>query len=254
MDLEEDASVFADLLNSNNYLSINISLIQRVGSLSAAVYLSELLNILKKAKLKGKMVDGNYVKVDRRFISSRTLITPEAQREIDESLGKLDLIEVSEKSKDVISVNSLGIVSLIALDSDECDKETLAALKATFKAKTQAEGNAFKVKAVSKALKRTVVTGNTYIRSLMNAWIDALLERTALTKEDVRAFQDKVLTYSSDVNVVKEVLEIAISNRYAYGDVAIAEYEKSRKNATTSVRVTSQRKATAEDLEKGVLF
>lgn len=246
--------MFADLLNSNNYLSINISLIQRVGSLPAAVYLSELLNILKKAKLKGKMVDGSFVKVDRKFISSRTLITPDAQREIDESLSKLDLIEVSPGSKDVISVNSLGIVSLIALDSDECDKETLSALKSTFRAKTQAEGESFKRKAVAKALKRSVVTGNTYIRSLMNAWIDALLDKTALTKDDVKAFQDRVLTYSSDVNVVKEVLEIAISNRYAYGDIAIAEYEKARKKATTSVRVTAQRKATAEDLEKGVLF
>lgn len=246
--------MYVDLLNSNNYLSINISLIQKVG-LNEAVYLSELLNILKKAMKKNKLIEGNYVKVDRRFISSRTTLSPDKQREIDAKLIGLDLLASHPTMKDVVSVNSLGIVSLISLDESELEKDALDAMTRAFRAKTDSESNHLKGKAIAKRLKQAVITPNAYLRSLMNAWIDAILENSSLTKDAISDFQKTVFGYSSDVNVVKEVLSVAIRNRYAYADAAIDAYEKgsSRKNVG-AVRVTAQRKATKDDLDKGVMF
>lgn len=244
--------MYVDLVNSNNYLSINISLIQSVG-LNAAVYISELMNIWKKASIKGKLVEGNYVKVDRRFISKRTTLTPDTQREIDVNLQKLKLISIHPTLRDRISVNDLGVVALISTADEECEKESLVAMREAFKSHVGSESSVIKGKAIAKKLKQSVTTGNTLLRARMNAWIDAMQEKTALTKETVIAFQEVVLKYSTDVDVVKEIIDIAVRNHYAYGDLAIQDYEKAKKDVR-GIRVTAQRRATANDLEKGVVF
>lgn len=244
--------MYVDLVNSNNYLSINISLIQSVG-LNAAVYISELMNILKKAVIKGKLLDGSYVKVDRRFISRRTTLTPDTQREIDANLQRLDLLVIHPTLKDAVSVNSLGIVALISTADEECEKESLAAMREAFKSRVGSESSVIKGRAIAKKLKQSITTGNTFLRSRLNAWVDAMQEKTALTKETVVAFQETVLKYSTDVDVVKELIDIAVRNHYAYGELAIQDYEKAKKDVR-GLRVTRQRRATVDDLEKGVVF
>lgn len=241
--------MYVDLLNSNNYLSINISLIQKVG-LNEAVYISELLNILKKAMKKNKLIEGNYVKVDRKFIASRTTLSPDKQRELDSKLIGLDLMAAHPNMKDVVSINSLGIVSLISLDENEVEKDAMD----MFRAKTHSESNHLKGKAIAKRLKQSVITPNAYLRSLMNAWIDTIMENSSLTKDAIADFQGKVFGYSSDVNVVKEILSLAIQGRYAYGEAAIDAYEKAAKKNVGAVRVTTQRKATKDDVNTEVMF
>ena len=60
-----------DLLNSYNYLMVNMSAIHIFG-LNTAVYCAELLNISKKAYKKKKLIDGVYFEVDRKFIREQT--------------------------------------------------------------------------------------------------------------------------------------------------------------------------------------
>lgn len=245
--------MYVDLVNGDNYLSINISLANMIG-LTEAVYVSELLSILKKAIRKNKLIDGNYVKIDRKFVKSRTTLSPDTQREIDAKLAGLDLLAIHPTMKDVVSVNSLGIVSLISLDEEDIEKDTLDAMTRVFRTKTGSESNHLKGRAIAKSLKRAVCTANPYLRSLMNAWIDKLLESTALTKAAVNDFQDKVFRYSSDVNVVRDIINLAIENKFAYAEAAIDAYGKQAKKDVGAIRVTTQRRATRDDLEKGVLF
>lgn len=245
--------MYVDLLNSNNYITINISLISIMG-LKEAVYVSELLNILKKAMIKNKMIEDVYVKVNRKFISDRTTISQNEQREIDTKLNSMDLLTIHNNEKDIISLNVTGIASLIAFNGDKCEKDTLSAIENNFKSSTKSEMDKVKAKAIAKQLKNHINIDNKNIKHHLRMWIDSVIKTNIVTIEIVNEFQKAVKLYSLDEEEVIKVIDIATANSYIYAELAIKKYEEEIKKNLNSVRVTDQKKATKDDLMEGVEF
>ena len=90
-----------DLLNSANYLMVNMEAI-RIFGLNTAVYCSELLNIYKKAVVKNKLYNGTYFKIDREYIKKQTSLEIEDQLKCDINLRKVNIIIPDEENPDII--------------------------------------------------------------------------------------------------------------------------------------------------------
>ena len=67
-----------DVFDNDNSISVNYRTIQIFG-LPTAVYLTELINIYKKATRKNKLVEDGYFKVDRKYVNNVLCLTPEEQ-------------------------------------------------------------------------------------------------------------------------------------------------------------------------------
>ena len=76
-----------DVFDNDNSISVNYRTIQIFG-LPTAVYLTELINIYKKATRKSKLVNEDYFKVDRKYINNILSLTPEEQIVCDLNLIK----------------------------------------------------------------------------------------------------------------------------------------------------------------------
>ena len=71
-----------DLLSSDMYVSYNVQIANKIG-LEEAIYISELININRKAIQKNKIEDG-YFNIDRKYITNRTTFKLEKQIEFME--------------------------------------------------------------------------------------------------------------------------------------------------------------------------
>jgi len=238
--------MFIDLLNSNNYISVNLSLIKLIG-LEEAVYVSELLNIVKKAKMKDKLVNGNYIKVDRKYITNRTTLSSEKQYEIDSKLKSLNLLGILEDDKNCIGIDGAGLVALIASDDEDKEKSDLSLITEAFKKKTNDEMRDITRIAIAKALKKHIKAPSPKIKTALYNWVDSI---SGLNKEDVLTFQEKVLKYKEETTILR-IINIAIKNKYNSADLAIRKYEE---EVDRLPRNTIQVRATKEEFEKGEIF
>lgn len=104
-----------DLLNSANYLMVNIDAIQIFG-LNTAVYCSELLNIYKKAVVKKKLIDEVYFKVDRDYIKKQTSLSIEDQIKCDLNLIKVNIIKAKKDNPDIILFDVETFASILSCE------------------------------------------------------------------------------------------------------------------------------------------
>ena len=93
--------MLCDFLSMDNYVSFNSQLASIIG-LHSAIYVSELINITRKATLKNKLTDNKYITVDREYITNRTTITLDEQYEIDKKLNKVGLVDLSDNPFETI--------------------------------------------------------------------------------------------------------------------------------------------------------
>lgn len=104
-----------NLISSDNYISVNISIINILG-LKHAVYISEILSIYNKAQRKNAIED-NYFCIDRDYIQKRTSITKDSQKKIDEELKLLGILEV--KDDNIIKFNIDTLTKTINKNEDK---------------------------------------------------------------------------------------------------------------------------------------
>ena len=102
-----------DLLNSANYIMVNIDAIHILG-LNTAVYCSELLNIYKKAVIKKKIYNEKYFKIDRDYIEKHSSISVEDQLKCDANLGKAGIIKADNQDPDLIFFDVEIYASILA--------------------------------------------------------------------------------------------------------------------------------------------
>lgn len=212
-----------DLLSTDMYVSYNVKLAQ-VLDLQSAIYISELININRKAIEKNKLKDG-FFKIDRNYIESRTTLKREDQKNIDKNLKSIKLLEIGE-TLDLLKVNMDTLTGLL-LGKKEIVAEVVQPTK---------RGRPSKQEIVIRALKGNIETSNEELKIAYENWIDAVCAKQGwMTKIHVIEGEKALNNYNKekDLDVALEILKIATLGGYRDIEWAIRDYEKKNKNISS---------------------
>lgn len=210
--------MLVDLLSPSNYGSYNIYVAQAIG-LSAAVYLSELMNINSKAIRKNKMQDDSFI-VDRAYLTQRTTLSEKEQKTIEESLLKLGILEKGDNTDNKISIN-VSMLTTLLMDTNEKLLTDISKIQAS-------TSKATKGQKIVENLKTNIVCTNTELHKAYEEWIDAVYSKESwMSKKAVIAAQQVVDDFSQhNLDVALKVLEIATINGYRDVSWAVNTYKK----------------------------
>ena len=105
--------MLTELFSTNNYVSFNIKVAEVLG-LHTAIYVSELININNKALHKNKINEAGYFKVDRKYITSRTTLQPDEQKQIEDKLVEIQTLQIDPNDRDAfkIDINNLANIAI----------------------------------------------------------------------------------------------------------------------------------------------
>lgn len=250
--------MFVDLLNSYNYLMVNMDAI-RIFGLHSAVYIAELLNIYKKAKLKKKLieaVDGEYFKVDRKYIAERTSLSIEDQLACDINLAKVNIVTQYNNEADTIKFDVELFASLIA------DEDVKLVSKVIEKVRVDSPKGvkATKQTRIIQNLKEGIICSNHELLVALRGWIDSIFAGPSpyLSKRQIEIFQTTMNNYTKgDLDLALKLVEIATVHAYKDCQWAINLYEGKGPSATkptTGVRTTKQERATKSTVNTNIIF
>lgn len=236
-----------DLLNSYNYLMVNMDAIKIFG-LNSAVYCSELLNIYKKARMKKRLIEDKYFEVDRKFISEQTSLTEEEQLVCDLNLMKVNIISLyREDNPNIINFNFDLYASLIASE----DMKEIEKISKAVKVVSPRGTKAMKKIAVLENLKKTINSGNDELDTALKDWLEAVYTKHGwASKKNIDAFIDALYDYTKgDVSKALEIVKIATLNGWVDCSWAVKSYESKNRPNPNGPRVTEQRVASEDDLD-----
>ena len=205
-----------DLISTSNYISFNIRLAHVLG-LTSSIYLSEIININEKAIRKDKIED-DYFKLDRSYITQRTTLSIDDQKEIESKLKKLKII--NKKDSDLIKID-LSVLTSIIMSSDEDLVKDISNIAKTKKETTR-------VNAIKTELKSYIQTSNAELRDSYSEWIDSVFAKQGwMSKRSVTVAQTTIDNYCNhDLDEAIELLNIASINGYRDIQWAINVYEE----------------------------
>lgn len=212
-----------DLLSMSNYVHFNVKLAHILG-LNSSIYLGQIMDINEKAIRKEK-IDKNFFTIDREYITKRTTISEKEQKEIENNLIKIGVLERSTENADTILLNITVLTSILMSPDEELVRD-ISSLSKPKQKRSKAD-------AVKDALKQNIVTTNLELRSAYFAWIDAVYDKDGyMTKTAVVAAQARVDEFSNrNLDIALKVLEIAAINGYRDITWAINAYNKDYKVA-----------------------
>lgn len=213
--------MLTDMLSTDMYVSYNVKLAHRIG-LHAAIYITELLNISRKAFLKNKIVDNKYFKVDRRYVEQRTTLTEKEQREIDIVLQGLSVITFENSSKDILFLDVDTLTGLLLDDRESVEKQ----LKPIVKRKKSSKRDE-----IIKNLMNRITTTNAELRVAYEGWINGVLDRQGwLSAAAVVEAQKVVDEYTGkDLDLALELINEGAANGYRDMTWAINRLENKKK-------------------------
>lgn len=212
-----------DLVDPGNFVSYNIAVANILG-LNVSIYLSELIRISGKA-VKKKALKNDFFLLDRNYVQSRTTFTPVQQKQIDETLIELGLMEKS-KNQDEMKIN---IEALAKLFSSE-NKDLTKSIEKWIKIKERAN-KPTKTQATANGLKLYIKADNDEIREAYEGWIDGVFANPNgfLSKRSVEYFQTVVDNYCNhDLDLALNIITLATINGYRDPSWAIAAWEKDK--------------------------
>lgn len=238
-----------DLLNSTNYLMVNMEAI-RIFGLNTAVYCSELLNIYKKAVVKKKMHnDGTYFKIDRDYIKKQTSLEIEDQLKCDINLRKVNIIIPDEENPDIIRFDVEVYASILSSE----DIKLLDSVSSKVKVNNPKNVKMAQRNRVIIALKQAIECKTIEVLQKLQEWIDSVMAdpKRFMSKQQVTAFKNRIDEYcEGDLQKALDIINIAIIHGYIDCQWAINLYERDNKPlkanvpSNNSVRVTTQKKTT----------
>ena len=208
-----------DLLSTDMYVSYNIKL-AHILDLNSAVYISELININRKAIAKNKLKEDGFFKIDRNYIENRTTLKKEDQKAIDEKLSSINIIAIGESS-DLLKID-MDVLTSIILGNQKIVSEIVQPAK---------KGRPTKQEIVLKALKANIETTNVELKHAYEDWIDAVSAKQGwMTKVHVLEGQKVMGNYNKekDLDMALDILKIATMGGFRDITWAIRDYEKKK--------------------------
>ena len=215
--------MLVDLLSMDNYVSYNIKLAEIIG-LHPAIYISELLNINEKAVRKDKLNEDAFT-VCRDYITKRTSLSKDEQKQIDELLLSVGVLKVSDDNPDSLTLDLTVLTALISAEPVALSKlEDIIKKAAKPKKRTKAE-------AIVDNLKALIETSNEELKTAYREWIDAVYAKQGwMSAKSVTVGQKTVDNYANhNLDLALQILEIAAMNAYRDIQWAINAYEKDYK-------------------------
>ena len=192
-----------DLLSTDMSVSYNVKLAHRIG-LHTSIYVTELINIYRKATQKGKIVDEKYFRVDRDYVELRTTLTKEEQRELDQALKNISVVKISSKNRDTIGID-IEELSKLVLDEDANKIEGTIKTQLKKKAPTKKD-------AIIAQLKSYVCVSNDELRDAYYEWIEEAYARNGwMSAASIREAQRAIDNYSGkDLDIALDILPYCI--------------------------------------------
>lgn len=213
-----------DLLCTDNYISFNIKVANSIG-LHSAIYVNEILNIMKTAVRK-KKIENNFIRVDRDWVAQRTTLPIEEQLAIDKKLAKIDLVVTDAEDPSKIKLNLDVLTNLMAEDD----------VKIINKVKKVTEVKKGSITGKQSVRQQTICNLKSYIQcsneELLEAyrdWVDGVYARPNgfLSKKAIEVFQHGVDAFAKgDLDLALKIIEIATLNGYRVVDWAIEVFKK----------------------------
>lgn len=236
-----------DMLSTDMQVSYNVKLAHRIG-LHTSIYITELLNINRKALQKKKITDDGYFSVDRDYVELRTTLEKSEQRDLDNALSNIGVITVSKESKDKISLH-IDKLSGLLLDEDENKIETVIKPLLGNKRMTKKEK-------IIENLKKSIVTTNEELRSAYFDWIDSVYDRNGwMSVASVRDAQRAIDVYTGkDLDMALDILRIGATNGYKDIAWAINSYEQNKVYRTVTYRLNEQTMLRDNTQDKNITF
>ena len=238
-----------DVFDNDNSISINYKTIQIFG-LPTAVYLTELINIYKKATRKNKLENG-YFKVDRNYINNILSLSIEEQLTCDLNLSKTAVLKKSDDNPDLIKLDVAMYLSILT-NGDFKLYENIKKEMAVKKPKGMKESGR---RHVINALKDSIQCSNFELLSALRDWVEGVYSNPNgfLSKSAIKIFQDTLNDYTKgDLDLALRIVKIATVQGYRDCTWAINLFEESErkriKQQNNSVRVTQQQIADKKDL------
>ena len=214
-----------DLLCSDNYVSYNVKVAQIMG-LNTAVYLSELININRKAINKDK-IDNNCFTINRQYIENRTTISIEEQLKLDKKLQDVGILGRNTDNSDMVYIDVNSLTNMIAAgDAKLLERVTkLTKLKDVGNMKV---GKMTQKQRDIENCKTAISTTNEELRTALCGWIEGVFARPNgfLSKRAVTIFQNELYKYTNgDLDLALKLVDISTVGGYRNFEWAREEFE-----------------------------
>lgn len=239
-----------DIFDNDNSISINYKTIQIFG-LTTAVYLTELINIFKKASRKNKLINEDYFKIDRKYISNILSLSIEEQLACDLNLIKTGLLKKSSDNPDILKIDSKLYLSLLASE----DIKLYEDIKKQMKVKRPKGSKESQRQHLINGLKDSIECSNYELLTALRDWVEGVYSRPTgfLSKSAIKIFQDTLNNYTKgDLDLALRVVQIATVQGYRDCQWAINMLEESERRENNqrrnSLRITHQEVSTKDDL------
>ena len=215
--------MLVDLLSTDCQVSYNCNLAQVVG-LHASIYLTELINISRKATIKNKLLDGKYFIVDRNYIEQRTTFDATEQKGLEKTLSQINVLSFGAATDSVYL--DLDVLSgLVVGDADIQQKVKVAVQNTTTKKVTGKQRCA-------QEMKKYIYTTNSELYNAYSEWIDAVCDKVGwMSQKAVTVGQQTVDGYAKgDLDVALKLIELATTGGFRDMTWAINAFEKDYKS------------------------
>ena len=210
-----------DLLCTDCQVTYNAELAQVIG-LHSAIYLTELINISRKASQKNKLIDGKYFVIDRGYIKKRTTFDKDEQVALEKQLTSLNIAEPGQ-TKDSLFVN-LETLSGLMLGNEDVQEAVKKVAESTAKKNTKMTQK----QRCASEMKHYIYSTNSELVDAYSEWIDAAVDKLGwLSKKAVTVAQQTVDSYcKGDLDLALKIIEIGAVNGYRDMTWAISAFEE----------------------------
>lgn len=248
-----------DLLNSDNYININID-IAKIFGINAAVYCSELMNIYKKAITKCRLIDNEYFKLDRKYMTNRTTLTSEDQILVDSKFIAVGIMSKHADDPDIIKLDVNLLASIITSE----DESTIKSIQSKIKPKKEKRKSTQET--IISNMKNHIKCSNDELKAALYNWVDAIYAKPSnafLTFAVIDMFQNSLYEYTKgDLDMALRLVEIATIQGFKDFTWVKSTYERDlRYNKKSSSytdsklpRTTAQKVATNDTIDKSIVF
>ena len=224
--------MLSNLLSKNDTGEYSVTLVKALG-LIPAVLIGEYIRQYSVSEITGTLQNDEFL-LDRNVAKTRTTISVEDQREIDDKLVEFEIISRTSSTSKSIKLNFTKIASLITGDDDKA----FTALKKEFsetKTKKAEEKKVGKLEARVNQLMGFVNVSDTNLFNAYKRWISAVVfsaNKKYITEGAVEDAQKKIdeLTKLPDgrhnLDVALKVLDISTKYEYTNMEWAIKKYRE----------------------------
>jgi hypothetical protein len=215
-----------DIISGDSYGRFNIKFASIAG-LPTAVYMSELLDILKQVNHKRTFDENGFFTINREYVESRTTLTVDEQYKCDQKLAGYGIIASDEANPDHIAVCSSAFLSLILEDDQDILAEARKKLQGAKSKRSAAEGKRI---GIVRRLQSGVTETDPELLAAYHAWIEVVYDRGVCRAPQVEVFRNTINKYTTDKSYRLKIIEIATANAYKEAAWAIQIFEKQYKS------------------------